>query len=77
MCQTVSTEFSNIENWLVMLLTTYKTSPSNALAKTISFYLNLLLHHDDINFCGDRRCEYIVMHRFWHWLAVKNGVKSA
>ncbi|KGJ90568.1 hypothetical protein [Colwellia psychrerythraea] len=71
MCLTTSTEFTNIENWLVMLLTTYKNNPSSGLAQTICFYLNKLLHHDDIHFCGDKRCEYIAMQRFWHWHALK------
>ena len=67
MCLAVSNEFAYMENWLIMLLTTYNNNPSSALAKTISFYLNKLLHHDDINFCGDKRCEYLAMQRFWQW----------
>jgi hypothetical protein len=67
MCLAVSNEFAYIESWLVMLLTTYNNNPSRGLAKTISFYLNKLLRHDDINFCGDKRCEYLAMQRFWQW----------
>jgi hypothetical protein len=70
MCLTVSNEFTYIESWLTMLLTTYNNNPSSGLAKTISFYLNKLLHHEDINFCGEKRCEYIAMQRFWHWHAL-------
>ncbi len=69
MCLTVSKEFSYIAKWLEMLISTYKSNPSSALAKNICFYLNKLLHHDDINFCGEKRCEYIAMQRFWHWHA--------
>ncbi len=71
MCLTVSTEFTYMENWLLMLLSTYKQNPSKGLAKTISYYLGKILTHDDINFCGDKRCEYIAMQRFWHWQAIK------
>jgi len=70
---TVSDEFSYMESWLTMLLTTYKNNPSVALAKTISFYLNKLLHHDDITFFGDKRCDYLAMQRFWHWHALKSN----
>ncbi|WP_057179921.1 hypothetical protein [Colwellia sp. MT2012] len=48
-----------MENWLVMLLTVYQSNASNGLAQTISFYLDKLLQHEDIHFCGDKRCDYI------------------
>ncbi len=60
-----------MENWLVMLLTVYQSNASNGLAQTISFYLDKLLQHEDIHFCGDKRCDYIKMQRYWHWQAVK------
>ena len=71
MCLKTSNEFNYIENWLVMLINTYKSNPSRGLAKTIYFYLNKLLKHDDIFFCGEKRCEYPVMQRFWRWHAIK------
>ncbi len=71
MCLAVSKEFTYLENWLVMLLTTYKNTPSNGLARTINFYLTKLLQHDDINFCGAKRCDYLIMQRFWRWHATK------
>lgn len=71
MCLKTSNEFNYIENWLVMLIHTYKKNPSRGLAKTINYYLNKLLEHDDIFFCGEKRCEYLVMQRFWHFHAVK------
>jgi len=67
MCLKSSQEFLQLENWLMLLITTYKEHPSLGLAKTISYYLNRLLHHDDINFCGDKQCDYLVMQKFWHW----------
>ncbi len=72
MCLNTSNEFNSIENWLVMLIKTYGNNPSKGLAKTIHFYLAKLLTHDDIYFCGEKRCEYVVMQRFWHWHAFKN-----
>lgn len=74
MCLTASNEFTYMESWLVMLLTTYNNNPSSGLAKTISFYLTKLLHHDDITFSGNKRCEYLAMQRFWQWHA---GIKEA
>jgi len=71
MCLTVSKEFSYLEIWLTMLLSTYKNNPSRGLAKTVCFYIERLLHHDDIHFYGDKRCEYLAMKRFWHWHATK------
>ncbi|TWX69882.1 hypothetical protein ESZ36_08060 [Colwellia demingiae] len=69
MCLTASNEFTHMESWLVMLLTTYNNNPSSGLAKTISFYLTKLLRHDDISFSGNKRCEYLAMQRFWQWHA--------
>jgi hypothetical protein len=66
-----SKEFTRLESWLSMLLSTYKTYPSTGLAKTISYYLTTVLRHDDINFCGDKRCDYLAMQRYWHWQATK------
>ncbi len=71
MCLTVSKEFSYLETWVTMLISTYKNNPSSGLAKTVSFYIEKLLHHDDIHFYGDKRCEYLAMLRFWHWHATK------
>jgi hypothetical protein len=69
MCLTVSSEFLQIENWLSILLATYKEHPNCGLAKTIHYYLIRLLHHEDINFYGEKRCEYLCMKKFWGWQA--------
>lgn len=69
MCLKASNEFIQLETWLTILLTTYKDHPSCGLAKTISYYLGRLLRHDDIHFCGEKRCEYLVMQKFWRWQA--------
>jgi hypothetical protein len=62
-----SSECLQIEAWLAILINTYKDHPNFGLAKTINYYLERLLHHDDINFCKSKRCEYIAMQKFWHW----------
>lgn len=69
MCLKASSEFLQIENWLNILISTYKDNPSCGLAKTINYYLSCLLRHDDIDFCGVKRCEYLVMKKFWLWQA--------
>jgi len=76
MCLTVSKEFNYLENWVSMLISTYKNNPSSGLAKTVCFYIEKLLHHDDISFYGDKRCEYLAMQRFWHWHAKKEKLTS-
>ncbi|GAA0823619.1 hypothetical protein KO495_13425 [Colwellia sp. D2M02] len=70
---TPSKEFLRIETWLTVLIATYKSHPSNGLAQTISFYLSTLLNHDDICFCGDKRCDYLAMQRYWRWYAIRKS----
>lgn len=67
MCLKSSSEFLHIENWLKILIVTYKEHPSSGLAKTINYYLTRLLNHDDINHCGDKRCDYLIMQKYWRW----------
>lgn len=69
MCLKVSPEFSQLEAWLSILLSTYEAHPSGSLAKTINYYLERILHHDDIYFYSQKHCEYIVMQKFWRWQA--------
>tara|TARA_R110001583_G_scaffold129277_5_gene280948 strand:- start:831 stop:1046 length:216 start_codon:yes stop_codon:yes gene_type:complete len=69
MCLKASSEFLQLENWLTILITTYKDQPTCGLAKTINYYLDYLLSHEDINSCGKKRCEYLVMRKFWEWQA--------
>jgi hypothetical protein len=67
MCLKSSDEFLQLESWLTVLITAYKVEPSNRLAETINDYLTRLLGHDDINFCGNKRCDYLIMKKFWKW----------
>jgi len=71
-----SSEFLQLENWLTILVTTYKDHPTYGLAKTINYYLDRLLCHEDISLydkCGenhkDKRCDYLSMKMFWGWQA--------
>lgn len=72
-----SGEFLQLERWLIILIETYKDNPTCGLAKTINYYIDRLLHHEDIHLCGqksgesgnDKRCEYLSMKKFWGWQA--------
>lgn len=76
MCLTPSTEFSTMESWLTILLETYNSNPTYALAQTINYYLGKLLNHDDIHYCGNKRCDYLIMQRFWHWRSTNCAVTN-
>lgn len=76
MCLKASSEFLQLESWLIILITTYKDHPTCRLAKTINYYLGRLLRHDDIHFCGEKRCEYLVMQKFWGWQARNYQVRQ-
>lgn len=67
MCLEVSSEFKQLETWLNILIVTYGDHPTCGLAKTINYYLNRLLHHNDIHFDGDKRCDYLSMQKYWRW----------
>lgn len=71
MCLIPSNEFAYMEHWLSMLLNTYNNNPSTGLAKKINFYLTKLLNHEDINYCDNKRCDYLTMQRFWRWYGTK------
>ena len=76
MCLTSSKEFNSIESWLIILVNTYRNSPSHALAQAINLYLGKLLSHDDIHNCSNKRCDYLTMQRFWQWHAMKEETKT-
>lgn len=73
----VSSEFLQLENWLAILIATYNENPTCGLAKTIHYYIERLLHHEDIYLDGDKHnehrvnkyCEYLCMKKFWRWQA--------
>jgi len=76
MCLKPSPELLQLDKWLNILIMTYKDHPSYGLAKTINYYLNRLLHHDDISFCGEKRCDYLLMQKYWHWQANRSPLNS-
>lgn len=67
MCLKSSAEFTQLENWLDILVKTYKEHPSCGLAKTINYYLNRLIYHDDISLSGNKHCDYLSMQKYWRW----------
>ena len=69
---TTSEEFSQIERWLTVLITTYEQYPSLALAKTINYYVQRLISHEDIMLLPNRKCDYFSMLRYWQWV-IKDG----
>lgn len=70
MCLKTSSEFAQLENWVTILISVYKEHPTCGLAKTINYYLLRMLNHEEIHFYGKKRCDYIVMHKFWSWKAI-------
>lgn len=70
MCLKLSSEFKQLENWLIILIKTYGDHPSCGLAKMINYYLTLLLHHDDISFDGEKQCAYLSMQKYWRWQVI-------
>lgn len=69
MCLKPSSELLQLDKWLNILIITYKDHPSASLAQTINYYLSRLLLHDDIAFCGEKRCDYLLMQKYWRWQA--------
>lgn len=63
-----SKDFNQIKQWIQILTTTYAEHPSKPLAKTISYYVERLILHEDIELDIARPCEYISMLRYWQWL---------
>jgi len=62
-------DFEQLKQWIQVLATTYAESPSNVLAKTVSYYVERLIRHEDIELDTIKACEYISMLRYWQWLA--------
>ena len=67
MCLAVSREFERLEEWLQLLTQTYAASPDAALAKTINYYLQRVIHHDDFSLDSNKQCDYICMLRYWQY----------
>lgn len=67
----VSNEFQQLEDWLSVLINTYKETPSIGLAKVIFYYLERILSHQDLHNTRDKSCHYFMMKKFWLWQCKK------
>lgn len=59
-------EIHQLEDWLNILITTYKEYPSNSLAKVITYYIERVTRHDDFAFIKTNHCHYATMKKYWH-----------
>ena len=61
-------DFTQMEEWLVVLLNTYSEHPSSGLAKIILHNLTNILHHDDVTCQPLKFCDYLSMQKYWQWV---------
>ncbi len=62
-----STEIVQLENWLNILICTYKEHPSRGLAATINYYLERVIYHTDFDLQQHDCCHYHSMQKYWRW----------
>lgn len=62
---TYSSELCQIEDWLIVLTSTYAKHPNDALAKVIAYYLTRVIKHDDFSAFASQPCQYFTMLKFW------------
>ncbi|MDO6446367.1 hypothetical protein Q4493_11340 [Colwellia sp. 1_MG-2023] len=61
------TELQPFENWLKILINTYRIHPSHGLAKVINYYLERIINHEDTKFDHRKLAQYCSMKKFWLW----------
>ena len=61
-----SSEISQLEDWLQILMSTYDQHPSDNLAKVINYYIDRIAHHDDFNSTSHNLCQYATMKKYWY-----------
>ena len=61
-------EIAQLEDWLNILVTTYKQYPSVSLAKVINYYIDRIAYHDDFAYKKHNHCHYAAMKKYWHEL---------
>lgn len=61
-------EIHQLEDWLNILIATYKQHPSVSLAKVITYYIERVARHDDFDFIKSNHCHYLTMKKYWHCL---------
>lgn len=62
-----SSKFSQMQNWLNILLNTYAENPSTGLAKVIGFYVDKICHYEEVMIDSKLSCQYFHMRKFWQW----------
>jgi len=60
-----------IEDWLNILITTYRDSPSIGLAKVINYYIERIINEDELKQDSFRLCQYQNMKKFWSWKSLQ------
>ena len=68
----ISDDVNQIQQWIAILSTTYCAHPSTGLAQTIYYYVQKLVHHEDVVYDSIRLCDYYSMLKYWHWRAKFN-----
>lgn len=58
---------THIENWLKILINTYRAHPSKGLAKVINYYIGRIIKEDEIKFNRLKLGQYCTMKKFWTW----------
>lgn len=56
-----------IENWITILINTYRENPSNGLAKVIHYYLQRIINEEEVKFNHLKLHQYCSMGKFWAW----------
>ncbi|MEW6992163.1 hypothetical protein AADZ91_15950 [Colwelliaceae bacterium 6441] len=56
-----------IENWLNILIFTYREFPSSGLAKVINYYIERVIIEEDYQLEPSKLCHYYTMKKFWAW----------
>lgn len=62
-----SSNTTQLENWLTILVNSYAQNPSSGLAKVITYYIDRILYQYDICKQPNKRCQYLSMKKFWQW----------
>mgnify|MGYP000365590408 CR=1 FL=1 len=58
---------AHIENWLTILINTYRDHPSKGLAKVINYYIGRIIKEGEIKFHHLKLDQYCSMKKFWAW----------
>jgi len=56
-----------IENWLNILVNTYREFPSKNLAMVINYYIDRIITEENTQYTTLLNCQYSSMKKFWQW----------